>query len=54
MAHPRAYAQCDSRKTAKGFKPSERLFLTNLATGNSNLDPYRPQNEIQTTKIKYR
>jgi hypothetical protein len=36
---------CESRKTAS-LKISEGLYLTNLATGNPNLDPNRPENEI--------
>jgi hypothetical protein len=36
---------CESRKTAN-LKRSKGLYLTNLATGNPNLDPYRPENEI--------
>jgi hypothetical protein len=33
---------------------SEGLCLTNLATGNPNLDPYQPENEIQTLKNQCR
>jgi hypothetical protein len=42
---PPCTCACDSRKIAS-LEISEGLCLTNLATGNPNLDPNRPENEI--------
>jgi hypothetical protein len=49
---PPCTCACESRKTAS-LEISERLYLTNLATGNPNLDPNRPENEIWILKIQF-